>query len=718
MKLSPKSFLLFVTTALVLAACTPASGSRRGFAFIWYVSLDGNDGNTCDDPSRPCLTVQAAFDKARHTSELVADDYPGETVSFYHTVNVAAGTYMISGPVDGYRFVSADFDVSLVGAGQGSTIFDAGDLYGGIFIDGNVNVHLRNFSLRNVNSEAPDSCVNIRGAAEVEIENVTLSHCMRSGIAHFSSGDLTLTNVTSTGNLIDAGGNGNGLSTAGHVTIEGGSFSGNQGPGISIVAPGGVVVAHGTRVADNQRDGIVVRDTAATLSDMQIVNNGLEGDSRAGLLLIGASSASVTNSHIDNNQFGVWVQDGRASVIGSVVSGNARSGVQVDSGQLRLTDTTLDNNGAYFVGTSLVAGMEVGVGARADLRGVQITGNQNGGISNYGNLILTESSLTGSLGNPPALLNQTGGTALVQRSLIANNHGGGSVVEGGVAVLNQGSMTLINTTISGNQGTGLVNNSPLTVSFSTIAHNAETGFVASEGASAPANLSNNLIAGNTVDCYIPSRSAVAPVLSGSNIDSDDSCGFPETAALADLHLDDLAENGGPTMTHALLAGSPAIDASTGSCPSEDQRVVSRPFGPACDVGAYEAGGAALSLEDGGLEPATVTPTSDKPMLTITVDTGCYFGPGQSWGTASFLPAGTHALIVGQGYGGGWMVILHPNKNVNCWVEQSHTKFDVPLDTLRLITIPDKPTATPEPSKEQREPTEACPTQINNAGVCQ
>jgi CSLREA domain-containing protein len=58
-------------------------------------------------------------------------------------------------------------------------------------------------------------------------------------------------------------------------------------------------------------------------------------------------------------------------------------------------------------------------------------------------------------------------------------------------------------------------------------------------------------------------------------------------------LGPLADNGGPTPTHALLAGSPAIDAGPRAalthipCVPRDQRGVVRPQGPACDVGAYE-----------------------------------------------------------------------------------------------------------------------------------
>jgi uncharacterized repeat protein (TIGR01451 family) len=50
----------------------------------------------------------------------------------------------------------------------------------------------------------------------------------------------------------------------------------------------------------------------------------------------------------------------------------------------------------------------------------------------------------------------------------------------------------------------------------------------------------------------------------------------------------LADNGGGTPTHALQAGSPAIDAGTCANVVSDQRGVPRPQGLHCDIGAYEA----------------------------------------------------------------------------------------------------------------------------------
>jgi hypothetical protein len=51
----------------------------------------------------------------------------------------------------------------------------------------------------------------------------------------------------------------------------------------------------------------------------------------------------------------------------------------------------------------------------------------------------------------------------------------------------------------------------------------------------------------------------------------------------------LADNGGPTLTHALLTGSPAIDAGNGAaCSTTDQRGITRPQGAQCDIGSFEA----------------------------------------------------------------------------------------------------------------------------------
>src|SRR5262249_3793692 len=70
------------------------------------------------------------------------------------------------------------------------------------------------------------------------------------------------------------------------------------------------------------------------------------------------------------------------------------------------------------------------------------------------------------------------------------------------------------------------------------------------------------------------------------------------------NLGPLQDNGGPTFTHALLPGSAALDAANPaapgggdpSCEQTDQRNVTRPQGPRCDIGAFEDCGAPASAE--------------------------------------------------------------------------------------------------------------------------
>jgi LPXTG-site transpeptidase (sortase) family protein len=78
--------------------------------------------------------------------------------------------------------------------------------------------------------------------------------------------------------------------------------------------------------------------------------------------------------------------------------------------------------------------------------------------------------------------------------------------------------------------------------------------------------------------------------------------------LVDPNLGPLANNGGPTQTHALLTSptvSPAIDAGA-SCPSIDQRSVSRPQGAGCDIGAFELDSTYPTVVTTSLQPSYTT----------------------------------------------------------------------------------------------------------------
>ena len=193
-------------------------------------------------------------------------------------------------------------------------------------------------------------------------------------------------------------------------------------------------------------------------------------------------------------------------------------------------------------------------------------------------------------------------------------------VGGGIRSL--GNFTIVNSTISGNSSTGwhggafFHTDGVMNIVNSTIANNTAPGGTTGGGfvgtftaANATLTLANTIIAGNSgSQCfYAPWGGGVVQLTSlGHNVVTDATCGIPAPDAsdriVADALLGPLADNGGPTLTHALLPGSPALDAADAApCPAVDQRGTPRPQGAACDAGAYEAAVAARAAAlDGGL----------------------------------------------------------------------------------------------------------------------
>jgi hypothetical protein len=132
----------------------------------------------------------------------------------------------------------------------------------------------------------------------------------------------------------------------------------------------------------------------------------------------------------------------------------------------------------------------------------------------------------------------------------------------GAGIYNQSSLDLVNCTISTNRvGGGVIN------------------------ASNSVRLLNTLLAAN-----IPANCSGVITDAGHNLSSDGSCTFTGAGSMnnVDPKLGSLADNGGPTLTMALLPGSPAIDAGSAvGAPATDQRGVARPQGPGVDIGAFE-----------------------------------------------------------------------------------------------------------------------------------
>ena len=212
------------------------------------------------------------------------------------------------------------------------------------------------------------------------------------------------------------------------------------------------------------------------------------------------------------------------------------------------------------------------------------------------------------------------GTISLRDCTISGNAAAGG--GGGAALLAGGSLT--NCTISGNTAIGAGGGlaalgGPVTLHHCTIAFNNAAGgggIALSGGSAAPsACIVSNNTAGSGPD-------VLGALLSGGHNLIGDAAGASGLTgtdlAGADAALEPLADNGGPTRTHALGAGSAAIDAAApGACdPDRDQRGIERPTDgngdgdAACDIGAFEADAGAPPCpadfnQDGGVDGADV-----------------------------------------------------------------------------------------------------------------
>ncbi|GAB4162155.1 MAG: hypothetical protein Fur0021_36210 [Candidatus Promineifilaceae bacterium] len=177
-------------------------------------------------------------------------------------------------------------------------------------------------------------------------------------------------------------------------------------------------------------------------------------------------------------------------------------------------------------------------------------------------------------------------------STVAQNLGANG---GGIASYN-GTLIIENSTLSGNAATfhggGLfIEGGNTTIDHATLAHN-----VADNANNVYLSIVNSFTVNNAIIAHSAegancdgSQSQITSL--GYNLSDDSSCHLIEPTDLpnTDPLLGPLADNGGATLTRALLPGSPAIDSGdAAACPARDQRGVPRPQGAGCDRGAVEA----------------------------------------------------------------------------------------------------------------------------------
>ena len=239
------------------------------------------------------------------------------------------------------------------------------------------------------------------------------------------------------------------------------------------------------------------------------------------------------------------------------------------------------------------------------------TADNGGAITTYGALTIIDSTFSGN--SSTASDGQVGGGAIlniytlsITGSTFSGNTADASGGAGG-AIYNVAQGEIYNSTFSGNSaaiGGAILTTQPLTITNSTISGNSAITTGGLIIGALTTNLANTIIANNFAS-YGPSNDDCTNDgtlgVNTNNLIEDGSC---SPSLSGDPNLGPLADNGGPTQTMALLPGSPAFDAGDdANCPATDQRGLTRPQGPHCDIGAYEHIYANVSVNISGTQMA-------------------------------------------------------------------------------------------------------------------
>lgn len=354
--------------------------------------------------------------------------------------------------------------------------------------------------------------------------------------------------------------------------------------------------------------------TAVTIAGLTIAN-GNTPDTGGGILS-GGYGLTIANCVISGNSspnFGGGIYcfppgfGGSVSIINSTISGNSAT----------------DGGGIYVVGPGFYGYQ----GSALTITNSTISGNsatsRGGAISSDGMLTIINSTISANMATADA----SGG-------------GGG--------IFSDGTLTITNSTISGNSASlgGGVKNGPslfaldvpaMSITNATISANSAGSGGGIYQSGAVKKFRNTIVASNT--------SANGPDVNGaltsdgfnlvgnnsgatiSPAQTSDQIGTP--ASPINPRLAPLRNNGGPTFTHALLRGSPAIDQGESSGSTTDQRGFTRPVdfpdipnaagGDGADIGAFESAPAPPTL--GNISTRVRVGTGDNAMIGGFIITG-------------------------------------------------------------------------------------------------
>ena len=489
------------------------------------------------------------------------------------SITIPAGTYTLTLGSE----LTIDKSLTLTGDGADSTIIQAAAMPG----------------------DATHRVFLTTGDGNVVISDVTIQHGVASGDhgggIYNDRGSLNLINCTLNGNK--STGNGGGIfNRSGTLLVTSTDISNNR-------------ACHGLGGTCTFSDGGGVYNDRGSLN---LTNSTLSGNG-------GTNGGAIFNLA------------GTLMVAGSTISGNfaAQGGGFYSTrwGTLLVDSTTISGNSAAHGGGIYSTAQSTLVLTNSTVIGHSVRG-KGGGIFDgsgllTGTLIITNSVVSDNSAGTGGGIYSVEGDVSVTSSTVSNNtaglDGGGifsrrsdvsvtsSTVSNNIAGLDGGGvssgsgkffqLTIINSTISGNTATReggaiytfydfVLRGGILTMINSTVSDNS-SGII-NDNDGGEVKLANTIIVNSNGDDCSGDETFTSL---GHNLDSDGSCGLNATGDLSNTNpkLGPLADNGGPTKTHGLLPGSPAIDRiPPQSCiVTTDQRGVARPQGAACDIGAYE-----------------------------------------------------------------------------------------------------------------------------------
>ncbi len=494
-----------------------------------------------------------------------------------------------------------------------------------------------------------------------------------SGGGIFNTGALTLDGTTFNLDHAGAGGQGGTLQASGAT----GGTGGAGGLGGGLFNGGTAVIGGATFTNDGAGAGGVGAPPLGAANDT-VGGSGGAGGAGGGIYTSGMS-LQISDSTLSSDTAGSGAA-GRGSDPGlpgaSGGCGGAGGGVAaVGAGDATIAGTTLDHDEAGNGGAGGQGGSQDPAGGPAVNGGNGCAGGSGGGIvdDQGGTLSVTNSTLTsdfaaaggagGQGGDVVAVNNKTGGTG-------GNGAAGGS--GGALQVSDPASVTLLNVTIAQNgigaggaSGAGGLANQ----GGATGGTNGTSGTAGSPGVDGGVFSHPTICFGSCVDVIL--RNTIVADNQGGNCvslvadgghdvtfgDIPPSC--PGTNA--DPRLGQLADNGGPTETLDPAAGSAAIDtvpAKGASCPQTDQRGLPRPFGSACDAGAYEVtspsattGAASAVTNSGATVHATVTANAGSAAVHFDFGTTAQYGQQTSvQDVVGLTPATVSGSLTGLGPG--------------------------------------------------------------------